>query len=314
MWYNTVFSILIILLAPGCQKSFISKTGFWMGTVVDITIQAEDRNILPQIEGHIKVMEELINKVTTSVNNLKPGEQSDISKLGVDLLRRGEYYKSISDNRFDISVYTLSSGYGFPEGPYTLPDKPFVTEALKKIARNRFVFSGNLVSKTEDIKIDMGAYAKGFIVDNVSSFILSMGIKNFIFNAGGDLFASGDKNGKPWKIAIRHPDESQHILSVIGLMNMAVATSGNYERFFEYQGRRYIHIFDAKTGDNANNYKSVSVIAKNAEVADGFATLFFLMSISEIERLCQKENLPTLIFTLDNRTLKMCGWENFEIH
>lgn len=314
MRHKIIFPILILFFISGCQKSFISKTGFWMGTVVDITLQTKDIGIVPQIEEHIKFMQESVDNISIAINELKPGELLHLNELGIALVKIGEYYKGVSDKRFDISVYTLSLGYGFPEGPYKIPEESFVKEALEKISRNRFVFSGNLISKTQDVKIDMGAYAKGFIVDNVSDFMVSKGVRNFIVNAGGDLFASGDKNGKPWKIAIKHPEENQSVLSIIGLKDMAVATSGNYERFFEYEGERYIHIFDAKTGGNANNYKSISVIAKDTQTADGFATVFFLMSISEITKLCSEKNLPVLVFTLDNRMLKLCGWENFEVH
>lgn len=285
-----------------------------MGTVVDITLQSEDIGIFSQIEEHIKFMQESVDNISISINQLRSGDFLPLNELGVALLKSGDYYKNISDKRFDISVYTLSSGYGFPEGPYKIPENSFVTEALEKISRNRFIFSGNLISKTQDVKIDMGAYAKGFIVDNVSDFMLSKGIRNFIVNAGGDLFASGDKNGKPWRIAIKHPEENERVLSIIGLKDMSVATSGNYERFFEYKGERYIHIFDAKTGESANNYKSISVIAKDTQTADAFATVFFLMPISEITRLCSEKKLPVLVFSLDNQMLKLCGWENFEVH
>lgn len=313
MRLKIILSILIISLLTGCQKSFITKTGFWMGTVVDITIDTKNAGLVPEIQKSIKKIEGQINDIANNINELKINVPLKLDNPGLYLAKNGEFFKKISGGKFDIAVFTLSSLYGFPEGPYKIPEKHLVEESLAKIGGNRFIFSDNLISKTEEVKIDMGAYAKGFIVDNISAIITSLGVDDFIFNAGGDLFASGSKNGKPWKIAIKHPEESNGILSIIGLKDMAVATSGNYERFFEHEGKRYIHIFDAKTGENANNYKSISVIAKKAEKADGFATVFFLMTVPEISELCKKEGLPVLIYTLDNRTEKLCGWEDFEI-
>ncbi|MBZ4672163.1 MAG: thiamine biosynthesis lipoprotein ApbE [Deferribacteraceae bacterium] len=311
MFKKIVFSTLALLLITACNQTFVSKTGFWMGTIVEVTFDADKSKVVDEALRYLESLESKINKFTLNLNEKGAAEYDDDIKY---LLSRNDYFKTLSGGRFDISVGTIGYLYGFPEGPYKVPNESTLTESLEKVHKNRFLIKDGKIIKSEDIRIDMGAYAKGYIVDKASGYLKQKGVNNFIFNAGGDLFASGNKNGKKWKIAIKHPDGEGKFLSVIGLSDKAVATSGNYERYFEKDGKRYIHIFDALSGENANNYKSISVISENVEKADGLATVFFLLSKNDIKSICAKENTPVMIYTLDNKLLKYCGWENFEIN
>ncbi len=101
-------------------------------------------------------------------------------------------------------------------------------------------------------------------------------------------------------------------LSIIKLKNMAVATSGNYERFFVEDNQYINHIFSGITFETSNNYKSISVIAESTEKADGFATLFYLLNIEEIKKHCEKFNVPVLILKNNDITVKLCNWEKYE--
>ncbi|UOD34246.1 FAD:protein FMN transferase [Deferribacteraceae bacterium V6Fe1] len=311
MFKKIILSTLVLLFVISCNRTFVSRTGFWMGTIVEVTFDADKSKEADEALKYLKILEKKVNKFT---NELNEKGISDVDSDMKYLMSRNEFFKKLSSGRFDISVGTISYLYGFPEGPFKLPDENTLNESLEKIHKNRFFIKDGKVLKSEDVKIDMGAYAKGYIVDKASEYLKQKGVENFIFNAGGDLFASGSKNGKKWKIAIKHPEGESKFLSVIGLSNKAVATSGNYERYFEKDGKRYIHIFDAITGKNANNYQSISVIAEKVEKADGLATVFFLLPVDEIKDICAKENTPVMIYTLDNNLLKYCGWEDFEIN
>lgn len=311
MFKKIVLSTLIVIFIISCHKTFITKTGFWMGTIVDITFDPDYGELMDKALKYLETLENKINKFQNDLSNKKVAKLDNDTKY---LISRNEFLKTLSGGRFDISIGTISYLYGFPEGPFDVPKEDVILKSLEKIHKNRFIVDDNNVYKSEDVKIDMGAYAKGYIVDKVSEYLKKEGMRNFIFNAGGDLFASGSKNGKKWKIAIKHPETESKFLSVISLSDKAVATSGNYERYFEKGGKRYIHIFDALTGKNANNYQSVSVIAENVEKADGLSTVFFLLSVDEIKDICAKQKTPVLIYTIDNNLLKLCGWENFEIN
>lgn len=311
MFKKIILSILIIFAVTGCNKTFVSKSGFWMGTIVEITFDVDKSNIVDEGLKYLKTLEDKIALFTNDINIKGEAKVDEDIKY---LISKNEYYKKISNGRFDMAVGTIGYLYGFPEGPYEIPDIDEISKSLEKVHKNRFEIINGYIKRSEEVKIDMGAYAKGYIVDKVSEYFRRNGLKNFILNAGGDLYASGNKNGKKWKIAIKNSESEKKYLSAIELSDMAVATSGNYERYFEINGKRYIHIFDALTGENANNYQSISVIADNVEKADGFATVYFLMSVDEISRICKNEGTPVLVYTLDNKLLKFCGWEDFEIN
>ena len=159
----------------------------------------------------------------------------------------------------------------------------------------------------------MGAYAKGYIVDKGIEFLKSEEIKSAMINAGGDLYALGNKKNRKWHIAIKNPDNKKKFLSIIALKNKAVATSGNYERYFEKNGRRYTHIFNALTLQSVNNYKSISVIADTVEKSDGLATVYYLMNIEKMRETCRKLKTPLLVYTKKSEKIKLCGWQEYEI-
>jgi thiamine biosynthesis lipoprotein len=281
-----------------------------MGTVVDITYEKDNQKVIDRAISYLINLEEKVDNFTKNFNSIK-------GKIEIDdeieyLLKKNLYYKQISHKRFDIAIGTLTYLYGFPEGPFCVPDNRSIGHALKVISKSPYSIGNGFVERYDDVKLDMGAYAKGYIVDKVAKFLLNEGVESFILNAGGDLFASNRKKNRKWRIAIKNPERENDFLSIINLENKAVATSGNYERYFEKDGKRYIHIFNALDGSNANTYQSVSVIADTVEKADGLATVFFLMGLDEIEKVCKVENVSVLIYTLDSKKIKMCNWESFE--
>ncbi|MGA1862174.1 FAD:protein FMN transferase [Deferribacter thermophilus] len=284
-----------------------------MGTIINITLPSNKTSLFDESYKLIKNEETEITDFYKEFNNSKPNEKIVINNKIKSLLADAIKYSKISEGRFDITIYTITSLFGFPEGPFKTPSNNELEAAKKKIGISHIHLSDNFIYKDTNILIDMGAFAKGYIVDRVIDFLKTKGVNNAIVDAGGDLFALGDKNGKKWKIAIKHPDKNDDFLSVISIANKAVVTSGNYERFFISEtGERIIHIFDAKTGKTANNYKSVSVIANDTKTADALSTIYFLLPIEKIKTLCKKLNTPVLIYTLDNKLLKLCNWAQYE--
>jgi thiamine biosynthesis lipoprotein len=281
-----------------------------MGTVLEISLQNENefKNILNVINSY----SDLIVKETNIINSVKPYDKVSLNDDFSHLLKKGRFFYELSGGRFDITTATITSKYGFPEGPFKIPSKKEIDDALKIYGWNNLILKNNKLLKKSNLKIDTGAYSKGFIVDKAVQYLKKKNIKSGLINAGGDLFALGNKNGKKWKIAIQYPGLKDKYLSIVKLENAALATSGNYERFFIQDGKKIIHIFDGKTGETANNYQSVSVIAKDTETADGLATVYFLLKPDEIKLLCKKNKTPVLLYTLDNKLVKLCGWKNFE--
>lgn len=304
--------LLIIIFLFGCNETYVNKPFFSMGTMVEITVPKSNEADIDKIKKKIEELSSFVQSETEKVNNSTVNETIRSSEIFIQLLKKAQYFNQLSNGRFDITIHTLMKLYGFPEGPFRVPDKNELEKITPNVGFNNIIIGTTVIKKT-DLTIDLGAFAKGWIVDEATKYMKDLGINNGIVNAGGDLYCLGDKDGKGWKIAIQHPDGQNKVISIVSLRNKAVATSGDYERFFVQDGKKYIHIFDATTKQPADNYRSMSVIADTVEMADGLSTVFFLMKPKEIENLCNKLNTPVLIYHLDGKIQKLCGWERFEI-
>ena len=137
------------------------------------------------------------------------------------------------------------------------------------------------------------------MVDKASLKIKEAGIDSALVNAGGEVYCLGDNDGFPWSVGVKDPEELSGVLETQGLIDEAIATSGDYEQFFEFEGKRYSHIIDPVTGFPVqNNIISVSVISKNCITADGIATSFFVMGVDKIKEFLTNNPSTMRIFVL----------------
>lgn len=309
---KSVVVILLLFIISACSKEkFVTYHFFSLGTIIDITIQEKYAGYLPEINRYINNLSEIILIDEKKINTSQINEKINLSKETTDIYKRSVFYYNLS-KKYDPSSYTVSSLYGFPEGPYHLPAEKDLTYAKSNAGFEKLVFNDNHVSKKSNLLIDFSANAKGYIVDKTAEYMQNLSIDNFIINAGGDLYVSGKKNKERFNTGIINPDNKTMPLSIVNIENMALATSGNYERYFIENNRYISHIFEGVTFEPVNNYKSVSVIAENTEKADGFATLFYLLDINEITNYCKKFNIAVLILTNNHKIVKLCNWEKYE--
>lgn len=291
------YTILIFALF-GCGNDFKSERFYAMGTFVSVTLPEKDFDKAIEVRQEMTNLENIVTEATKKANESKNFEFTGMMH---NLFMKGLDFTRLTNGRFSMYAYTIAHLYGFHEGPYRVPSDKEIEEIMDKTDR------------MEDVLIDMGAFAKGYIVDKSVGRLLMHGVQSGLINAGGDLYALGKKGDRKWRIAIKHPDGDDKVLGVVNLEDRALATSGDYERFFETEdGKRIFHIFDTTTGRNPEYYSSVSVIADRAVKADGLATAFFLLPPEDIETRCQSMNTPVLLYTRDKEIIKLCGWEQFE--
>ena len=156
-----------------------------------------------------------------------------------------------------------------------------------------------IIITKKGLLLDFSAIAKGYMVDKAAMRLKKAGIESALINAGGDIYCLGKDNQKPWRVGIREPSLKGGIIDTVLLFNEAIATSGDYEQFVEYKGRRYSHIINPKTGYPANNgIVSVTVITKNCTSADGLATAFFAMGLDNIKYFLSKAPYTIKIFVV----------------
>jgi FAD:protein FMN transferase len=178
-------------------------------------------------------------------------------------------------------------GFGTRQPTDTLPDPAAITQALALTGFEHLVFENNHLKKTKPgFTLDLGSIAKGYGVDALAQILTRAGMDDFLVEIGGELYGSGvNRHKKPWSVGIAHPlktGSDAGIYKVIALKNKAIATSGDYRNYFEFQGKVYSHIIDPKTGFPVDNHVvSASVIADTCTFADALATALIVMDPKE---------------------------------
>ncbi len=200
-------------------------------------------------------------------------------------IRRALGYSQLSGGLFQPGVAALVRKWGFNEAkPGTMPPDPEeLHRLLRSIPRYEEIAwqNGRLISPRPGWAVDLGGLAKGVAVDRAIKLLRQAGIDNAIINAGGDLRAIGSPGRRSWRIGIRNPRGPGVIAGILIQDDESVFTSGDYERYFEFQGRRYHHILDPRTGYPAAETMSVTVIGKDGATADAAATALFVAGPGE---------------------------------
>ena len=292
--------IILFFLLTGCQCSWAlhKDSRFLMGTIVEV--------ISPDSRAADIVFKE-VERIDALLSIYK--EESEISQLNkqgkikasADMLfvvkRAGEFW-SQTQGAFDVTVGPLVKLWGFYDRNYRVPKDPEIKEISKLIGFDKLSIDDNIIAfKIKNMKIDLGAIAKGYAVDCAVKKLKAAGISSALINAGGDIYCLGDKRGNPWRVAIKTGKGSNPV-EYLELMDKAVATSGNYEQYFSVNNVRYCHILNPKTGKPADSgVKSVTVVADNCLLADALATSIFVLGRTSSEELVKRFNAEAKIST-----------------
>lgn len=204
---------------------------------------------------------------------------------------RSQEIASMTNGAFDPTIFPLVKAWGFFSKPYKVPSDSVVNDLLKGVGYQQLKLVNDSLKREEvSTTLDFNAIAQGYSVDVLKDFLLKKGFDNFYIEIGGEVFVYGDKeDNTPWYLAIDYPSKSnkqgeERVAEAIIAIdeNKAIATSGNYRKVFEYQGKVYGHSLNPKTGKPAeNSTRSVTVIANSCMDADAFATAFMVMGHSE---------------------------------
>lgn len=279
-----------------------SQTRYLMDTYCTITVPGTPE-VLPAIEEAFARIEEIDRKfnVLRSDSPLyvfnrfnKPIVDEEIVSLVRTALRVSEQ----SAGAFDITVYPLVEAWGFYSDTPALPDSARIDRILPVVGYEHLaVEDGKLTKNNEHVQIDLGSIAKGYAVGEALRVLKQKGIQSALIDAGGDIYALGTIHGKPWKIGIRDP-RGEGIIGALELSDMAIVTSGDYERYFEREGVRYHHILDPRTGYPARGLESITVISPDPILADAWSTALFVMGRDNgMEALKKVSGIETLMVT-----------------
>ncbi|MCP3914405.1 MAG: FAD:protein FMN transferase [bacterium] len=231
------------------------------------------------------------------------------------LVARGTEISRATDGAFDQTFASVGKLWDFKRDPPLLPDADTIRAALAKVGFDRVAvdLDANTIDLPAGTAIGLGGIAKGYGVDRAMAVLMKHGVEHAFVNAGGDLKALGRKHGELWRVAIRHPRKRGEVLALIPVSNTCLVTSGDYERFFEREGKRYHHILDPRTGYPATGCMSATVLAPDAAFADALATASCVLGTKRALEIV--ESLPrveALLVGLDGEVHKSSGLDDGE--
>lgn len=281
--------------APGEQTAY-KRQFFALGTLVEVTLWDVDD---AQAAAAVRAAEDVINAAHTRWHAWEPSELTAINQAlaasasftasaeTAAALRDAQALAIDSGHLFNPAIGGLVRLWGFHDSARPLgPPPPAATvaqlvAAAPRMDQLRIDETGRVASDNPAVQVDLGAYAKGHAVDQAIAALRALGITDAIVNAGGDLRAIGRHGERPWHIGIRQADGAGVFASVEVEGDESLFTSGNYERYFDFQGKRYHHILDPRTGMPADGTRSVTVIHDSGAAADAAVTALFVAGPGE---------------------------------
>ena len=324
--------LILLLLAVGflsCDTvppKKVSFNGFAQGTYYSITyfdiaardLQFEIDSVLDAFDQSVSIYKP--NSIVSKVNR-----NETVVVLDDWFIGNFELSQKISEETygsFDITIGPIARIWGF--GAFQKPDsiKPVLIDSLKQFVDYRKVRIENdgVVKDNPNILLNFNAIAQGYSVDVLAEFFENKGIENYLIDIGGEIFAKGEKpSGDSWKIGIEIPEENaedRFYNKIIELKDEAVATSGNYRKFYELDGIKYAHSLNPKTGYPVkHSLLSTTVIAANAAAADAYATAFMVMGVEKTLEFSEKyPNIKVYLMYDEQGEIKTAMSSNFEAY
>jgi thiamine biosynthesis lipoprotein len=319
----SVLSLLILAAAARpAQAEWVNRIADGiMGTRITVELWSEDRD---KAEQAIDAVLDELRRLDESMSTYKPTSEVSlvnaraadgplhISKELFDLLVTAKEYSVLTDGAFDITY--ASVGYLYDFRKRIRPDEAQITKALPAVNFRHVLLdpkNQTVQFSQKGVRIDLGGIAKGYAVDCGINVLKSRGFTRAYVGAGGDSRIIGDRFGKPWMVGIRDPRKGEgEVITRIPLVDAAISTSGDYERFFDEGGVRYHHIIDPHTGHSASKVRSATVIGPNATRTDGLSKTAFVLGPEKAMEIYNRiDDIDAIIVKLDGTVIYSKGIE-----
>lgn len=311
------FFLIVALLAviDTFPQNAYKRTLLLMGSRFDITVVANDslhgNNYIDLAVSEISRIERLISEwdpgsETSAINRNAGIRPVQVDPELVGLIERSISISKLTDGAFDISYAAMDKIWKFDGSMTEMPSEATIKASVSKVGYQNIILDKNHSSvflKLPGMKIGFGAIGKGYAADKAKALLIEKGVQAGIVNASGDMNTWGRQpGGEEWKIAITNPLNKNKVFAVLPIREGAVVTSGNYEKYVTFNGKRYTHIIDPKTGYPASGVISTTVFAQKAELADALATALFVMGVEVgINRVNQLPGVECIIIDEDGK-------------
>ncbi|MBF0611654.1 MAG: FAD:protein FMN transferase [Magnetococcales bacterium] len=321
---GTLILAFVLLALFGCGEKPAgsqSSSRLLMGTLMTITLWSQEgetsrsaaamQSAFGEMERIEKVMSSHLNTSAVGrINQAPRGQWHPLEEEVYHVLAESLRIAKLSQGAFEAGLWPLTNLWGFSrEPPATAPPEMAKIESWRKgyplgtaIQIRGETGGRQILLANEYVGLDLGAIAKGYAVDRALDHLAVLGFTNAIVNAGGNLGVNGSKGGTPWRIGIQHPRESQGVVAEVSLQKrMGLVTSGDYERFFMHEGKRYHHILDPQSGmPTANGVVSVTIQHPKAMTADALSTAAFVLGLDKGLELIRQEPGASALFILED--------------
>lgn len=289
----------LLLMGNHFEISVVSDDEAWAEERIDMAV-AEIR----RIEKVLTTFKD--DSETALINNNAGIQPVKVSEEVFRLIERSKRISHITQGAFDISYGSIDKRlWNFDKTMTSLPDPKLAKQMVRLINYRNIILDHEhqtVFLKEKGMRIGFGGIGKGYAAEMAKAVMQNAGVTSGVVNASGDLAAWGHQpNGKPWTIGIVHPDAADMPFSYMSVTNMAVATSGNYEKFVMIDGKKYSHTINPKTGLPVRGIKSVTIISPNAELCDALATPVTIMGVTAgMHLINQLKDIECVIIDDDN--------------
>ncbi|MDR3716459.1 MAG: FAD:protein FMN transferase [Puia sp.] len=295
-----VYHKSLLLMGNNFQISAVGESEHWAFERIDAAI-AEIRRIESLLTTYRDDSE------TNLINRNAGVAPVTVSAETFGIIRRSIRISAITQGAFDISYGSVDKRlWNFDTHMQRLPDRETAKKMVRLINYRNILLDPEKTTvflKEKGMRIGFGGIGKGYAAERAKSIMMERGADSGIVNASGDLAAWGyQPDGKPWTIGIANPNSAGQIFSYMNITNMALATSGNYEKYIMIDGKKYSHTIDPRTGLPIRGIKSVTIISPNAEVADAMATPVMIMGIrAGLDMIDQIKEIEAIVIDDDDR-------------
>lgn len=322
-FFALLFS-LFFLMANGQMRQkdiTVQKVLKLMGTRFEITVVAPNEEIgyinIDEAVSEIQRIEKIISSWDESSETSLINKNTGIKPVKVSpelfgLIERSIRISALTDGAFDITYASMDQIWKFDGSMKAMPNESDIKKSIAKIGYQKIILDAEkstVYLPEPGMKIGFGAIGKGYAADRAKKLLVSKGVKGGIINASGDLTTWGTKvTGEKWLVGITNPLNKEKVFGWLPIVESAVATSGNYEKYITLNDKKYSHIIDPRTGYPTSGISSVSIFAKQAEVCDALATAVFILGRDVgLHLINQINGVEAIIVDTENKIHKSSG-------
>jgi len=313
--------IALLLTHFGKENRIVEKTSLSMGTIVQIKVPSDCCESQKKLEekithafSEVRRVENVFsvyreNSEVSRINRLAYGQPIRISDEVFGLIETALEYSKRTDGAFDITVKPLVDLWASAKVSGMMPGEEEIKAALAKTGPQNVILDKafkTISFKKRGMSIDLGAIAKGYATDRAIAMLKQEGITAAIVNSGGDMYCLGMRSKKePWTIGIQHPRDREKTFLELKLADEAIDTSGDYEKFFVLNGKRYSHIIDPRTGyPVGDEVVSATVTAGDSVTADIYATALCVLGPKRLDIIKEAKGVEAMIVVNEDGVLK----------